>query len=539
MKDGVSMATEGHSSPPKKAAAAKRKRAKLGILGVPRTNRTLFMVNQALDSEEDEGEDLDPSFAPDEDDSSNQSPAPKQRRSTSPTKNKSKSAAAAKPRSKMAGCEGDGWQNGMPHEILLKIFRYFMLEHGGNVLELNRLKSVCQSWNRVALDPKLLFHINFSLHSALKTARGPASLKRISGQLDFFFTQSLSLAGIPLVYENFEALLKKCNPDHLLHLDISSCQKIHKSVKNLSYLKLIGDMFPSLATLKLGAKTKAISTDDLAYLLGKLTNTLRSLDLSHNPLNWTHLNLVADHCPHLEVLDLSYCEIKASKGTAKIDFDYLGEKCAQLRQLNLIRTKPKTKFTSAEAAMLGEPSFKNLELLNMAFGTGQVVQHGTDELIWLMVRLCRDSESLRVLDMRTYKSPLDSQVNIFSFVKSRDLRQLYLCHSNLSEADNYYLANEIETRWLGSLTEIDFSSSNIKDETLGKILDSFVRRSSACSLQKVNLSGTVIEQQTLKRTLPKLTSIIQLNLTSCRSVDRRFKRILDASDISLLVSAQD
>lgn len=101
------------------------------------------------------------------------------------------------------------------------------------------------------------------------------------------------------------------------------------------------------------------------------------------------LSILEDHCPNLEVLDLSYCEIKASKGTNKIDFDYLAEKCPKLRQLNLIRSKPKTKFTSVEAAMLGEPNFKNLELLNMAFGTvisDQVVQHGTDELIWLMVR---------------------------------------------------------------------------------------------------------------------------------------------------------
>ena len=38
---------------------------------------------------------------------------------------------------------------------------------------------------------------------------------------------------------------------------------------------------------------KAISTDDFAYLLGKLTNSLRVLDISHNPINWTHLNLIA------------------------------------------------------------------------------------------------------------------------------------------------------------------------------------------------------------------------------------------------------
>ena len=39
--------------------------------------------------------------------------------------------------------------------------------------------------------------------------------------------------------------------------------------------------------------------------------------------------------------------------------------------------------------MLGEASFRTLELLNMAFGTvisDQVVQHGADELVWLMAR---------------------------------------------------------------------------------------------------------------------------------------------------------
>ena len=87
---------------------------------------------------------------------------------------------------------------------------------------------------------------------------------------------------------------------------------------------------------------------------------------------------------------------------------------------------------------------------------------------------------------------------MFAFVKSNDLRQLYLCNSNLSEADNFYLAREIADRWLDSLTELDFSSSNVRDETLAKILDSFGRHGDRCSLQKLNLSGTVVQQQTLK-----------------------------------------
>lgn len=205
------------------------------------------MVSQALDSEEDEGEDLDPSFALDEETSPAKKPAPKRRVST-PSRKQPVAVGGG-------GGGGGGWQSGLPHEILLKIFRYYMLDARGNVLALNPLKCVCQTWNRVALDPKLLFDVDFSLHASLKLERGPAALKRLASQLDFFFTERLSLAGIPVVYEQLADLIsKKLNADQLVHLDLSGCLKVHKSAQNLSYLKLVADRLPSLTTLKLGAQ---------------------------------------------------------------------------------------------------------------------------------------------------------------------------------------------------------------------------------------------------------------------------------------------
>ena len=106
----------------------------------------------------------------------------------------------------------------------------------------------------------------------------------------------------------------------------------------------------------------------------------------------------------MDSLDLSYCTFKLSKGVEKIDFDYLGEKCEKLRQFNLIRSKPKTKFTSPEAVMLGDPCFRNLELLNMAFGTvimDHVIQPASCELIWLMTRYV-PKKSLYKLTMKPF-----------------------------------------------------------------------------------------------------------------------------------------
>ena len=67
-------------------------------------------------------------------------------------------------------------------------------------------------------------------------------------------------------------------------------------------------------------------------------------------------------------------------------------------------------------------------------------------MCFYILRVCKDAVNLKLLDLRAYKSPLNSQLNLFDIIKSNVLEKLYLCNSNLSEADCFYLYQVISKK---------------------------------------------------------------------------------------------
>ena len=116
--------------------------------------------------------------------------------------------------------------------------------------------------------------------------------------------------------------------------------------------------------------------------------------------------------------------------------------------------------------------------------------------IFYFSRICKDSTNLKYLDIRNYKSASNRNLNFFQLINSNKLEHLYLCNSNLNEADNMYLAEAIENKWRSTLVELDISWSNLNKHCLESILNSLSFESSR--LKTLNLSGTCVETQMIK-----------------------------------------
>lgn len=195
-------------------------------------------------------------------------------------------------------------------------------------------------------------------------------------------------------------------------------------------------------------------------------------------------------CRKLELLDISN-----SKFVGTLDLDNLSEHCSNLKCLRLLKSYPKIKYNSIEQILMSPMIFSNLEELSLAF---ESCVFGTDPMILLIAKACKNAVNLQTLDIRSYKSPLNSGLNLFDLITTSKMKRLYLCNSNLSEADNLYLSQAIIQRWHKSLAELDLSWSNISSQSLNMILNRFIENSNECQLRSLILTGTCVETDLIK-----------------------------------------
>jgi hypothetical protein len=200
--------------------------------------------------------------------------------------------------------------------------------------------------------------------------------------------------------------------------------------------------------------------------------------------------LFKSECRKLEVLDISN-----SKFVGTFDLDTLSENCTNLKCLRLLKSYPKIKYNSIEQILTSPNIFSNLEELSLAFDS---CVFGTDPMMLLIAKACKHAVSLQTLDIRSYKSPLNSGLNLFDLITTNKMKRLYLCNSNLSEADNLYLSQAIIQRWYKSLVDLDLSWSNISSQSLKMIFNWFIENSKECQLRNLILTGTCVESDLIK-----------------------------------------
>lgn len=167
------------------------------------------------------------------------------------------------------------WSNGLPYEIMFKIFEYFATNMGGNVRELNNLKDVCKYWSYVANDNKLWFKLKMSALTSPKFVMNSdkykleknASSKRDFNLFGIELKNRIDSAGFAeklkfvvclnlsnLVYlscDGLELVLSHCDPAKLRELDVSNCQKLSVSTKGEQYENVLCLYCPNIRKLNL------------------------------------------------------------------------------------------------------------------------------------------------------------------------------------------------------------------------------------------------------------------------------------------------
>lgn len=498
----------------------RKKRTKKGILGVPKKSKILFIVNK--DTTDSESEDDSPDYIPD---------YLEAKRKILPNKKNSQPDLTRK----LSQSISLNWSHDIPYEILLKIFTYHAIYAHGDLNKLKILEDVCHYWKNVANDPKLCTIINLS--STLRTdnlnQNKPVEAAKFDKKINKFlqsaiksdkfkFCKNLNLSNLyHLTNDHLSKVLKACNTTCLTRLNLSQCKKIQKGDSS-SYEKLIIENCCNLTCLNLSGMKKQLNQTYMKQLFETLNTNLKYLNISQNVMSPSLLKDLTEHCTSLETIDISNTEIK---GVLQFDSQTFPK---SLKCLQMLQTYPKTKYSSITSVLTSESFLENLEIFSICFNSEQ---YSTNNMIFIIAKICKDALHLKSIDIRKFKSSLDDRINIFQLINSNKVAFLYLSYSKLSESDGQYLTFAIKEKWTKSLIELDLSWSNISLQYLRIILESFCSKN-GCKISKLNLAGTCVETQMIRSFISKNESISSINLTSCRSVERGLKKILTKQEIA-------
>ncbi len=167
----------------------------------------------------------------------------------------------------------------------------------------------------------------------------------------------------------------------------------------------------------------------------------------------------------------------------------LNDKCPNLTNIQMVNFFPKIKYSSIDSVLTSYNGFNNLEELSIAYEQ----KFGTDPIVFCLAKLCKDSNKLKSIDIKSYKSPLNTNINIFDLITTKRLQRLFLCNSNFNNVDAEYFATAITERWYSTLIELDLSWSNLSKRFLDSIFDCFIKNANLCQLRHLNLTGTLVD----------------------------------------------
>ncbi|CAF0712633.1 unnamed protein product [Brachionus calyciflorus] len=508
-----------------------KKKKKKGLLGFTKRTNILFFIKDLGDSSETDDETQDVDFEP-ENEQYEFKKVVRTRRRLRSNINDQDSEINRETFSNF----NSNWADGIPYEILFQIFKLYASNLNGNINELNNLKKVCRNWSTVADDAKLWHNLKFSClldPELLTNTNDKITINQIINKIDlkikslclntqfrlkFNYIRILNLSDVfYLTCDHLELILSNCNSKNIFDLSLANCKKLTCSTSNKLFENVIGDYCENLKFLNLSGLGKQINIVSLTYLFSKVNGKLLGLDLSLNSLPSNLVNALTSHCENLETLDISKCVLKGN-----VQLELISLKCKNFKCLKMYETFPKTKFNTITSVLASEISFPNLEEYYGSF----YVNYGTCPMIMLTTKICKDSQKLKLMDLRCYKTSLDKNFNFFSLISSKNLEKLFLCNSMMSDIDSNYLYQAIEEKWFNSLIELDLSWSTIDQRALAKIFECFRLNSNKCKLEKLNLTGTTVDTDMIRMLVKEVKSLKQINLTSCRSIDRGMKKLI-------------
>ncbi|XP_032220110.1 F-box/LRR-repeat protein 6 [Nematostella vectensis] len=387
------------------------------------------------------------------------------------------------------------WSDAIPTEVLLLIFHYCVSTQGAMPL-LGRLARVCRRWNAVCREPSLWRKLDLS-HFGKYTISGDSLIQKLCGRGVMSGVEELLLDGwVRLTDKGVEMLVKQCSS--LKTLSLSNCEKVtYKSAV------MIAGCCQQLRSIDLSS-TKVDQRGIKALLIG-LKNVIEEILLRYckNIKGPIGMNLLQDDkYPKLTLLDLSGNFVR------NFHIEKLQVACPRLKQLqlgNMCLQTATAKLVQKESSK----GFPDLEFFSIA-SSGQTAVLINDDFVH---RMLSSSNHLKVLDLRGCSRITATAIDTLC---ASSLESLYLGSTDAS----LVLVQTAMTKWCTSLRALDLSGNTaVNDDCLS--LFSWLECDELTSL---DLSTTAVTCSGLRNVFLGCPKLNELNLTSCRGIDRGFKQ---------------
>ncbi|CAH2267152.1 jg2890 [Pararge aegeria aegeria] len=287
-------------------------------------------------------------------------------------------------------------------------------------------------------------------------------------------------------------------------------------------------------TSETGGSSTCLSAASMARVASNCGTRLTHLTLANNKFSALPqiLSSVASHCPNLEVLDISGAQ--ATSHPAPIPLEALQKGCPKIRVFSAANAQlvlaSATKTQQMEAG-----GWTQLEEVSIAGSVAEERAAVGDYRLGdeALARLVRGATRLSLLDLRGLQRITDSGL---VRVPAWDLQHLFLGGCNVLRQTNACLELICE-KWSHSLIELDLSwASN------AKVLHAAVcalAESPNSKLRVLNLCGSSVSYEAVKKVLLKCPRIESLNLSSCRALPRGMKRLYLGKELQDLKDGLD
>jgi F-box/leucine-rich repeat protein 2/20 len=362
----------------------------------------------------------------------------------------------------------------LPHEIRVYVLSYLRPK------ELVRVSRVSRAFHRFCFDGQLWAFLDASEFYQEIPAESLARIIVTAGP----FVKNLNLRGCVQVehYKRTEAIVKSCK--NLMHATLQDCRTMHKST---------------------------------LHMLLRNNQKLVHLNLNGvSAVSNTSCKIISENCPHLEMLDVSWCDKVEANGLKNII-----EACSKLRDLRAGEVRGFDNIAAAEA-IFNTNNLERLVLRGCAELTDdalKVMIHGRDPELDILTELPNvPPRKLRHLDLSRCTRLTDNGVKAMGHLTPNlEGLQLSGCKSLTNSALEPVLASTPRLTHL-ELEDLDELSNSLLSEHLAK---------APCATTLEHLSLSHCENIGDVGVLP-----IMQKCTALRSID------LDNTRISDLVLAE-
>lgn len=424
------------------------------------------------------------------------------------------------------------WGMSMPREVLLKIFDY-VISSLGTLPSVIRLGRVCKLWHSVSCTPDLWKSVDLAQYTIEKCKTDYKLVWLLENRLSQ--CQSLNIAQWKVCNIGWVLTsVAECCPN-LTELSVAgwsriTAEQLYEILRSLPNLQRLDLSFAS----ETGGSGSCLTAASMARVCENFGERLTHLTLANNKFTALSqiLSSVAAHCKNLEVLDISGAQ--ATTHPAAVPLEALQKGCPKMRVFRAANAQLilASATTSQQMETNGWTQLEELSVAGEAAAERVAVGEyrlGDDALS----RLVRGATRLRLLDLRGLQRLSDSGL---VRVPAWDLQHLFLGGCNVTRQSNACLELICE-KWSHSLLELDLSwasAARVLDDAVSALADSTTSK-----LRILNLCGSSVSLEPVKKVLLRCPHLEYLNLSSCRALPRGMKRSYAGKELQDLKDSFD